>query len=449
MNIRGKSQLPKFSGVLLLGIVVLCASPCLADHEKQWPVKYLAGSKKANVGARLELFITSASVTFKKGKETVMDIPAADITEVGYDTSSHNRGWTWLKAGTELTGHGTCSSGGGLANCGELETLVLAPVVVGAAALSPFSSTQHFVRLLWQENGVPTQALFEVGKENYSAVLNELQHATGKPWQDLPEARKKLVSEIETAKDGSVPLQIDRTVVVGETVMKAGRYQTVLLERPDHDGEIYFFDGNRVDPRHVTAQAVINVEASSAETTVSGVTYVVEQGVETIGAIQLADKKLVFVSTALPPRVAKSARSFFGGGNEWATVIQTNYQGEPALRFHVVHLSFPHVCQEYVFVTRAHVVSEIAPNSPQSGCRTFSASRTEVKAVAQGAKWTNFFLKVTVADQSYGLQPVFEGGNGEFKISGLGKSRDAAREYSAFFVQTIADFDSAFANPQP
>lgn len=148
--------------------------------------------------------------------------------------------------------------------------------------------------------------------------------------------------------------------------------QMLLLERADNHGEAYFFNGVDINPAHVAAQAVVQVQSPDRENTNSPVVYVVQQGVEPIQSIQFAGKQLVFVSNGLPTRAAKSVRSFYGGNDKWATVVQTNYQGEPALRFHVVHNPFPHVCQEYLYVTRSHVASEVAPNSPQSSCETFS-----------------------------------------------------------------------------
>ena len=177
----------------------------------------------------------------------------------------------------------------------------------------------------------------------------------------------------------------------------------------------------------------------------------VEHGVETINAIQLPGKKLVFVSAALPAMVAKSVRSFYGGGDKWATVIQTDFEGEPALRFHVIHrtFSFPNpLCEEYIYVTRTRVVSVIGPDSPQSKCGTFSVDRNEIKAFAKDAKWTNRFLKVTVQGKNYTFQPIFEEANGNGRIAMLGREAAASRDYALFFVQAVTDFDSVMAKGQ-
>jgi len=421
--------------LLVVAVCLLQSFVWAAGKDKQWPVKYVAGSKKSQQGAKLELTVSNQAITGRKGKDIVLEIPAANVIEVGYDDSSHNRGWAWLNAAGEAAGAGSGAGGSGYGG------LVFAPVLVGAAVMAPFKSTQHFVRLLWQDSGVPSEALFEVGKDDYGAVLLALQNLTGKPWQDLPEARKKLLGEIEGAKDQSVPLQLDRTVVLNEAEMKPGNYRVILLERSENRGEAYFFAGPEVRPEHVTAQAVVRIEPSKAEAASSEVEYAIEMGAETLAVVQLADRKLVFDYGGLPARIARSDHSFYGGSTKWATVIRTDYKGEAALRFHVIHNPFPRVCHEFIYVTHTLVASEIAPNSPQSGCLTFSAPRADVKAIAP-RKWTNRFLEVTVRDKNYSLQPILEEGNGRSRVAGLGKSRDAAREWAAFFVQTVSDFDA-------
>jgi len=49
---------------------------------------------------------------------------------------------------------------------------------------------------------------------------------------------------------------------------------------------------------------------------------------------------------------------------------------------------------------------------------------------------------VTVGGKGYGFQPILEEGNGRGKIALLGKSREAAREWAAFFARAVTDFDS-------
>jgi hypothetical protein len=263
----------------------LCASSCLAVSNKKWPVKH--------DGANLELVITDQTARIKQGEVTVLEIPAVSISEVGYDTSSHNPGWELLK------------DAGGLAGSGGEGGIVASILLAPAAILLPFKSTKHVVRILWEDKGNHSMTYLAVRRQDCHAVLDELQRLSGKPWVDLPKARKKLVGEIKQAKGRSVPLEIDRNIVLNGVEMKPGRYQAVFLERPGNHGEVYFFRGTDVNPERIYTHAVVNVETLNSETTNSGVTYVVEHGVETINAIQFLGKKLVFVSGALPVRVAK------------------------------------------------------------------------------------------------------------------------------------------------
>jgi len=257
----------------------------LAVSNKKWPVKY--------DGAKLEFVITDQSARIKQGEVTVLEIPAAGIREVGYDTSSHNPGWELLKDAGVLAG------GGG-------EGVIFAPILLPPAAiLLPFKSTKHFVRIIWEDKGNHSMTYLAVRRQDCHAVLDELQRLSGKPWVDLQKARKKLVGEIKQAKGRSVPFEIDRNIVLNGVEMKPGRYQAVFLERPGNHGEVYFFRGTDVNPERIYTHAVVNVETLNSETTNSGVTYGVEHGVETINAIQFPGKKLVFVSGALPVRFGR------------------------------------------------------------------------------------------------------------------------------------------------
>src|SRR5215510_10257220 len=148
--------------------------------NKKWPVKF--------AGAKVELVITDQSARIKQGEVTVLEIPAVSISEVGYDNSSHNPGWELLKDAGVLAGSGS-------------EGVIFAPILLAPAAiLLPFKSTKHFVRIRWEDKGNHSGVYLGVRKQDCHAVLNELQRLSGKPWVDMPEARKKLVSAIKQAR---------------------------------------------------------------------------------------------------------------------------------------------------------------------------------------------------------------------------------------------------------
>jgi hypothetical protein len=412
----------------------LVVSPALGQDKSQWRAKYMAGARKDAVGAKVTLSVSPQGVLCKKGKNVVLQVPIESVAQVGYDTQAHNKGWAVLKSG----------SGG---SSGEAATVVF----ITAAILAPFKTTRHFIRILWQQDGEPQEALLEVGKGDYSAVLAQFQAVTGKPWQNLPEARQKLRMELEEAKGRKLLIQVDRAAVVNEAELKPGPYQIVFLNRAEDRGEVYFFKGQDqdVDTGRIAAQAVVNVKATEDPSLPVAVGYATQEGVETISSIRLPEKTLSFIADRLPARVEKSAHSFYAGSGKWAVVTWAEYQGEPAFLFHVAYLQVLRVCEGQLFVTRTRVALEMAPINAGSHCDTFSAPRSEVKASVLTGKWTNKFFSLSVAGKSRSFQPVLEGPPGSNRIAQLGKSREAARDWAAFLVKTVSDFDAVQRESRP
>jgi hypothetical protein len=388
----------------------LVVSPALGQDKSQWQAKYMAGARTDAVGAKVTLSVSPQGVLCKKGKDVVLQVPIESVAQVGYDTQAHNKGWAVLRSG----------SGG---SSGEAATVVF----ITAAILAPFKTTRHFIRILWQQDGEPQEALLEVGKGDYSAVLAQFQAVTGKPWQNLPEARQQLRMELEEAKGQKSPIQIDRAALVNEVELKPGPYQVVVLTRAEDRGEVYFFKGQDVDTGRIAAQAVVILKATEDPSLPVAVGYATQEGVETISSLRLPEKTLSFIAGRHAARVEKSAHSSYAGSGKWAMVTWAEYQGEPAFLFHVMYRQFPRVCEGQLFVTRTRVVLEMAPYNAGSHCDTFSALRSEVKASVLKGKWTNDFFSLSVAGKSRSFQPVLEGPTGSNRIAGLGKSRDAAR----------------------
>jgi len=187
----------------------LRAPSCQAGSNKKWPVKY--------AGAKLELVITDQSARIKQGEMTALEISAASISEVGYDNSSHNPGWALLK------------DAGGLIVYGG-EGIIVAPLLLAPAAiLLPFKSTKHFVWISWEDKGNHSEAFLEVGKQDCRAVLDELQRLSGRPWVDMPKARKKLVSAMTTNAD--VTYVVEHGVETINAIQLPGKY-LVLVSDP-------------------------------------------------------------------------------------------------------------------------------------------------------------------------------------------------------------------------
>jgi len=420
--------------LMVMVLSCLVVSPALGQDKSQWSAKYMAGARKSAVGAKVTLSVSPQGVLCKKGKNVVLQFPIESVEQVGYDTKAHSKGWAFLRVAGNAQGDWG---------------LVSVPSLIGAAIAAPFKTTRHFIRILWQQDGEPQEALLEVGKGDYSAVLARLQAVTGKPWQNLPEARKKLRMELEEAKVRKSPIQIERAALVNEVELEPGFYQIILLNRAEGRGEVYFFKGQDVDTGRIAAQAVVNVKAPEDPSLSEAVSYATLEGVRTISSIRLPEKTLSFIAGRLAVRVEKSAHSSYAGSGKWAVVTSAEYRGEPAFLFHVVYLQFLRVCEGQLFVTRTHVALELAPSNSAPHCDTFSALRSEVKASLKKGKWTNNFFSLSVAGKSRSFQPVLEGPTKSNRLAQLGKSRDAAREYAAFFVRAVSDFDAVQLESRP
>src|SRR5260370_41158831 len=120
------------------------------------------------------------------------------------------------------------------------------------------------------------------------------------------------------------------------------------------------------------------------------------------------EKTLPLPSGELPAKVEHAGGRFYAGSKKLTIATRTEYAGEPAFRFTVLHAQFGPPCVGYLYVTRQRIVFSRAPSSP-SKRDTFAAARTDVQAKALADKWMmKRFLEVKLKDRSYTFQPVLE-----------------------------------------
>jgi hypothetical protein len=390
----------------------------------------------ASTVAKVSLEVSNEAISVKLENGVPLEIPPSQVAATGYDNSSHSKGWAWLgpAESPELS-------------YGEGSVLIIVPLLVGAAISAPFKTTEHYVRVFWNGAEGPDEILLELGKNDYADVLAQLQRVTGKPWHDLPKEREELRHELEQAKSDKKSVNLDRPVFVNGAELKSGEYQLLLLERTANAGEVYFFRGASVKVNEIAAQAVVEIDKENHSTGPVAPDYGSEAGVATITALAMPEETLRFTSAPRPAKVEHAARSFYAGSNEWAIVTRTDYEGESAFRFTVLHARFGPPCTGYLYVTRQRIVFSRAPLS-DSHCDTFTVARTDVQAKALAGKRTNRFLEVRLKDKNYTFQPVFEKKGGK-RMARLGKSRNAAREFAEFFVRTVTDFDAVDRETQP
>jgi hypothetical protein len=160
----------------------------LPNPGRIWRVKYLDGpitvtrGKKHTVaplkqGANLRVSVSPQEIAFQNKKQVLLAIPVADVTEIAYDRETHR------------VSRAVVSGLGNMGGCGGPDIYACGAFVMGdlfvAAVALPFKYTNHYVRIVWQENGEEREIFLKIGKHDYRSFLAELQRGTAKPWKNL------------------------------------------------------------------------------------------------------------------------------------------------------------------------------------------------------------------------------------------------------------------------
>lgn len=225
--------------ILLLGVtLVALAQEKVATQGtpvvRTWTAKYELGEALIKRGTSVQLTLPDAEkLVWQLEKGTPSTIPLSSITEVSYDTRSHNRS----RSGTAL----------------------MAASPLGGILLMSTKATKHFVTITFEENAEKKDVVFELGKNDHASFLDELRKLTGKQWKDLAAERKHTEAEIEQQKNNKTAVKLDHMMRINETDLKAGDYQIVLLERPDSKGELYFFAGKKVNAEKSLTSAKVEI----------------------------------------------------------------------------------------------------------------------------------------------------------------------------------------------
>jgi hypothetical protein len=138
--------------------LVLCLSLSVASFaaEKEgFAVKYDGGSiANLKTGTDFRINPTGTVITLTKGKEDLMSIPAASITEISYGQDVHRR------VGAAIG---------------------LAVVSFGIGALMALTkSKKHFIGLTWATGDVKGGFAMQCDKNDYRGLLAALEGLTGK-----------------------------------------------------------------------------------------------------------------------------------------------------------------------------------------------------------------------------------------------------------------------------
>lgn len=232
----------------------------------RWPMKYEEGTEPIEHDTKLQVTVGENAITCARDNGAVLfTVPVKAVQEISYDNKVRRR----------------------LAEAAGVAVLSLGAALVFTA----LTTKKHFVNVVWEESGQAKEVIFKVGKGEYAAFLADLQRVTGMEWKDLAMERERTRQEIKTNKNRKVAVQLDKAVRVGESELKSGTYQIVLLERAENQGELYFFRGNDVNPKKIDAAALVDIvpEGTGGAPQVS---YQENGGVAAIAEIRLAAKTL-------------------------------------------------------------------------------------------------------------------------------------------------------------
>jgi hypothetical protein len=142
----------KFIGVVLC---VLLSVSCLAAANEGFGVKYDGGTiTNLKTGTDVRISPMGNMITISKGKDDLISIPAASITEISYGQDVHRR------VGAAIG---------------------LAVVSFGVGALMALTkSKKHFIGLTWATGDVKGGFAMQCDKNDYRGLLAALEGLTGK-----------------------------------------------------------------------------------------------------------------------------------------------------------------------------------------------------------------------------------------------------------------------------
>ena len=234
---------------------------------KQWDVKYEAGSQAMVKGTKIKMAIGQDSINCQVEKREPFSIPVSGIKEISYDTKVRRR----LAEGAA----------------------VMSMSIVGGLIVMSLKSTKHYIGVVYEEGGQEREAIFEVGKSDRAALLDELQRLTGKQWRDLVKEQKETLAALEREKKNKIPLQLDRAVRMNGVDFKSGMYQAVLLRQSEQKGTLHFFAGKDVNPKKSLVSVDVEIRSNAeGATTAPKAVYAESSSVVAISEIHTATQTL-------------------------------------------------------------------------------------------------------------------------------------------------------------
>jgi hypothetical protein len=216
-------------------------------------MKYETGTEAIAPDTKMKLTVGPEFIVCESKDGEVFTIPVAGVREVAYDIVVRRRAeeedvlsvWEWDRSG-----------------------LILIPALV----LHAFKTKQHFVQVVWQEDGDEKEVWFKVGKGEYSDFLLALEQVSGLRWRNLAQEREGLVTGL-WEKTEKFSLRLDRKVWINGMELKSGSYQAGLLDYGNGQGELYLYQGARLEAKNLKGAALVAVVSESNELVAPKATY--------------------------------------------------------------------------------------------------------------------------------------------------------------------------------
>ena len=220
---------------------------------KVFPMEYETGTEAIAPDTKMKLTVGPEFIVCESKDGEVFTIPVAGVREVAYD----------IVAGRVAEEEDVLS---------VLERDRTGLIVIAALVLHAIKTKQHFVHVVWQEDGDEKEVWFEVGKGEYSDFLLALEQASGLRWRNLAQEREGLVTGLRE-KAEKFSLRLDRKVWMNGMELKSGSYQAGLIDYGNGQGELYLYRGARLEAKNLKGAALVAVVSESNELLAPKATY--------------------------------------------------------------------------------------------------------------------------------------------------------------------------------
>ena len=91
----------------------------------------------------------------------------------------------------------------------------------------------------------------------------QLQESTGKEWKNLESDWERLKQALAANTGRQLPLQLDRSVRMGNVEVKPGSYKLIILAEVPNQAKAYLFSSKQVDIEHLISTSRVEIAASS------------------------------------------------------------------------------------------------------------------------------------------------------------------------------------------